>query len=194
LLRVENLMVRGLVPVSFSLDAGTCVAVRGASGSGKSLLLRAIADLDDAPGRVVLDGVERSSVAGNEWRRMVRYFQAEPGFWAAKLGTHLTDTTLISRLGLPNDAMDWGVERLSTGEKQRVSLARGLADKPSVLLLDEPTSGLDADATLAVETLITEAMSEGAHVLLVSHDLEQGRRIASRALHIVDGKMEEEAL
>ena len=90
--------------------------------------------------------------------------------------------------------MDWEVERLSTGEKQRVSLARGFADNPPVLLLDEPTSGLDAEAATAVEALIDEALSAGAHALLVSHDEAQAKRMARRALHIKDGKVGEEGL
>ena len=194
MLKVEELEVLGLAPVSFAVESGECVAVRGASGSGKSLLLRAIADLDPAPGAVRLDDLERASTEPCTWRTKVRYFQPEPGFWAPTVGGHLENAELITRLGLPEEAMDWEVERLSTGEKQRVSLARGFADNPPVLLLDEPTSGLDAEAATAVEALINEALSAGAHALLVSHDEAQAKRMARRALHIKDGKVGEEGL
>ncbi|MGI9481530.1 MAG: ABC transporter ATP-binding protein [Hyphomicrobiales bacterium] len=193
MLKVEGLKVLGLDPVSFTVEGGECIAVRGASGSGKSLLLRALADLDPAPGSVVLDDVERASINACDWRKKVRYFQAEPGFWAPTVGAHLENSELLTRLGLPEEAMDWQVERLSTGEKQRVSLARGFADNPQVLLLDEPTSGLDADATKTVEALIGEAVEAGAHALVVSHDAAQSKRLAKRALAIEDGKVGEAA-
>jgi putative ABC transport system ATP-binding protein len=192
LLIVENLNVRGLAPLSFSLKAGECMAVRGASGSGKTLLLRAIADLDPAEGNVTLDGTERGSVSGAVWRKMVRYFQSEPGFWAPLVGGHLKDACLIENLGLPADALDWDIERLSTGEKQRISLARGFADAPPVLLLDEPTSGLDQDATELVETMIIQAVGTGAHALVVSHDPAQAKRLASRTIVIADGTVKED--
>jgi len=191
MLDVEKLKVLGLDPASFCVESGECVAVRGVSGSGKSLLLRAIADLDPTEGAITLDGIERAKLPANEWRKKVRYFQAEPGFWAPTVGAHLASSALIERLGLPADAMNWDIERLSTGEKQRISLSRGFADAPKVLLLDEPTSGLDQEATAAVETLIKNAVRAGAHAFVVSHDDAQAMRLASRALIITDGAIGE---
>src|SRR5680860_1168169 len=82
MLRVENLQVYGLEPVSFSIARGECVAIGGVSGSGKTVLLRAIADLDMAEGHVFLRDQERTSMTGPQWRRHVRYSAAEPGWWA----------------------------------------------------------------------------------------------------------------
>src|SRR5213595_3783033 len=71
MLQVRDLRSRILKPASFSLSAGEALAVRGPSGAGKTLLLRAVADLDPNEGLVTLDGRDRSIFAGPEWRRLV---------------------------------------------------------------------------------------------------------------------------
>src|ERR1700732_1983221 len=82
-----------LKPASFSLSAGEALAVRGPSGAGKTLLLRAVADLDPNEGLVTLDGRDRSTIAGPEWRRLVGYVPAEPGWWAETVGEHFGEWT-----------------------------------------------------------------------------------------------------
>ena len=84
LLHVRDLRTSILKPASFSLSAGEAIAVRGASGAGKTLLLRAVADLDPNEGLVTLDGRDRSAIPGPEWRRLVGYVPAEPGWWKYK--------------------------------------------------------------------------------------------------------------
>jgi ABC-type sugar transport system ATPase subunit len=69
-----------------AVSAGEIVTLRGASGSGKTLLLRAIADLDPHGGEVWLDGLERSAMTGPEWRRRVRFVAAEAAWWAEGSG------------------------------------------------------------------------------------------------------------
>lgn len=90
---------------SFKLGAGECVVLRGASGSGKTQLLRAIADLDPNAGTVLLDGTPREAVPAPAWRRLIAYIPAEPGWWADTVGEHFPDwaaaAPLAERLGLP---------------------------------------------------------------------------------------------
>lgn len=197
MLSVKNLERPGIGPLSFELGDGECLAVRGASGSGKSLLLRALADLDPNRGDVRLDGQSRESVSAPEWRRRVTYLPAEPGWWAETVGAHFEDwqaaRPLVEAMGLPTEARDWPVLRLSTGERQRLGLVRVLLLNPRVLLLDEPTSGLDPEATDAVETLLAERLRQGAAVLWVTHDRQQARRVAERVLEVRDGQVEEAA-
>ncbi|MEW5727898.1 MAG: ATP-binding cassette domain-containing protein [Pseudomonadota bacterium] len=190
MLVVENLSRPGLGPVSFALAPGECVAVRGPSGAGKTLLLRALADLDPSEGRVTLDGVERQSLAGPAWRRLVGYVPAEPGWWADTAAEHFDDwpsvRPLAPRLLLPDEAGARAVSALSTGERQRLALLRALERGPRVLLVDEPTAALDAASRAVVEALLAERRAAGLALLWVTHDRDQAARVASRAL-VVDG-------
>jgi len=192
---VSDLARPGLEPTSFTLNAGECIAVRGASGSGKSLLLRGLADLDDCSGQVTLDEIERNDMSGPEWRRQVAYVPAEAGWWASLIGSHFDDWSevlpLATEMGLPEAACDWPVAQASTGERQRLALARALIKSPKVLLLDEPTSGLDTGTTAIVENLIARRRENGAAVLWVSHDPAQAKRIATRSLVVEQGRVQE---
>ncbi len=198
MLSVRAVTRPALGSVSFELADGECIAVGGASGSGKTLLLRAIADLDPNQGAVTLDGVAREAMAAPEWRRRVVYVAAEPGWWRETVAAHFDDwdgaRDLVAATGLPDDCRTWPIARLSTGERQRLGLVRALVLKPRVLLLDEPTSGLDDAATEAVEGLVRSRLDAGASALWVTHDGEQGRRLAHRRLVCAGGAVVEEAV
>ena len=196
MLKVEGLKVLNLAPVTMELGAGECATLEGPSGSGKSLLLRALADLDPAPGTARLDGISRDAMSGPQWRTKVRYFSAEPGWWAEKVGDHVTDKPsfvgLLTELGLGEEALGWSLDRASTGEKQRMALARGLVDRPKVLLLDEPTGPLDRQTAGIVERLIQRRVAEGDTALVVTHDTEQAARLAKRHFVIRDSAVVED--
>src|SRR5213080_4458667 len=173
-LQVRDLRTSILKRVSFTLSAAECIAVKGPSGAGKTLLLRAIADLDPNQGVVTLDGRDRSTIAGPEWRRLVGYVPAEPGWWADTVGEHFGEWTaalaFVSGLGFPEVTKTWPIARLSTGERLRLALIRALMVRPRVLLLHEPTAALDAASVAAVESLIKARMRAGLAVLWVTHD------------------------
>ena len=196
ILQVRDLRTKLLKPASLSLSAGECIAIRGPSGAGKTLLLRAIADLDPNEGVVCLDGRDRSTLAGPEWRRLVGYVPAEPGWWGDTVGEHFSAWTgalaLVRDLGFPKDAKAWPISRLSTGERLRLALIRALMVGPKVLLLDEPTAALDPASVAAVESLIAARVRAGLAVLWVTHDAEQAKRIAHRLLVVRDGQVREE--
>lgn len=193
LLRIEALTTVTLREVCLEVDAGECVAIGGPSGAGKSLLLRAIADLDVNTGRVELAGEPREAVPGHVWRRQVGLLPAEPGWWADTVGEHFqVHPKGLERLGLPAEALGRRVERLSSGERQRLALLRLLACAPRVLLLDEPTANLDPQASAAVEALVGDYLAEtGACALWVSHSAEQRRRVGARELRLADGRLTE---
>ena len=140
LLQVRDLRTDILKPASFSLATGECIAVKGPSGAGKTLLLRAIADLDPNEGLVSLEGRHRSTIPGPEWRRLVGYVPAEPGWWAETVGEHFGEwaeaAAVLTNLGLLEEAKSWPIARLSTGERLRLALVRALIIRPKVLLLD----------------------------------------------------------
>ena len=169
----------------------------GPSGAGKTLLLRAVADLDPNEGLVTLDGRDRSTIAGPEWRRLVGYVPAEPGWWADTVGGHFGEWTaalaLLRDLGFQEAAKAWPITRLSTGERLRLALVRALMVRPRVLLLDEPTAALDAVSVAAVESLIKARIEAGLAVLWVTHDPEQAKRVAHRLLVVEAGRVLEEA-
>ncbi len=188
MLRVDQLKIAVLPPLSFSLADGECLAVEGPSGSGKTRLLRAIADLDPSSGYVFLDGAERREMAAPEWRRRVRYVAAEPGWWAATAREHFSASGRIERLvgglGLTEAHLDRPVADLSTGERQRLALVRALADEARVLLLDEPTAALDQQSAALVEELIRFECLSGKSVVLVSHNAAEVDRLAHARLQL----------
>lgn len=194
LLEAHELTRPPLMGVSLTLERGRCLAVTGPSGSGKSLLLRALADLDPTEGTVRFQGIHREALPAPEWRRRVCYVAAESGWWAETVAEHMPDTPdtwrpLMEAVGLA-EASDWPITRLSSGERQRLSVVRALARQPAVLLLDEPTANLDAKSTAAVETLIRRALSNGVGVILASHDPAQVKRLADACIALRDGHME----
>jgi putative ABC transport system ATP-binding protein len=195
-LLVQGLRSEFAGPFELSLDTGTCAAITGASGSGKSLFLRMIADLDPNQGKVWLNGAERGAVAAPHWRSQATYVAAESGWWADRVIEHFTANSrsevaaLAGRLGLRVDLLDAPVAQLSTGEKQRLALVRALLRSPPVLLLDEPTGPLDEESVVRVEALLRERMATGTTILLVTHDPNQAERLGHRRYRMVAGQLE----
>ena len=155
-------------------------------------MLRALADLDPNEGEVAAGNVERGSMAAPQWRRMVGFVPAESGWWSDIVGDHFADrqgaAEIIERLGLPAEALDWQVSRLSTGERHRLALLRALIIEPGVLLLDEPTAALDETATGNIEKLLRERMTLGTAIVLVTHDVAQVKRIADFVMQVKEGR------
>lgn len=195
MLRVQNLQRPGLRPTSFAVAAGECLAVMGASGSGKTLLLRALADLDPNEGLVELAGDTRESIDAPDWRRRVCYLPAEAGWWTDHPREHFADwskaSAMLENLSLAVEIGDQPVMQLSTGERQRLALLRTLSLDPQVLLLDEPTAALDAEASVRVEALVQQRLHAGVAVIWVTHDLSQAKRMAKRVLQLDAGKASE---
>jgi len=199
MLNVRNLKRLSIGPIDLDVAGGEIVALTGPSGAGKSLLLRAIADLDPNEGDVSLLGEDRDAMDAPDWRKQVMYVPAHTGWWADTVEPHFAgleracvkDT--LHRLDLESTALGWQVANLSTGERQRLALARALAHAPKILLLDEPTSGLDSDNAARAEKLITDSAQNGAGVVFVTHDTAQAERLVTRRLYFYDGGLHEVA-
>lgn len=192
-LQVSDLVV-GKLRVNLAVRSGECLVIRGASGSGKTRLLRAIADLDPASGEVTLNGVAREAIAAPQWRRRVCYVSAEPGWWCDTVAAHFPSwpslLPMLEALGLSADNGARKIASLSTGERQRLALLRAIAVDPEVLLLDEPTSALDPAAIRAVETLLQRRMEHGLAILLATHNSAQAQRLGGRHLVLGDATAE----
>lgn len=187
--------VRGKLagPFSFTVPTGQCLAIVGPSGSGKSVLLRMLADLDPHEGSVSLDGTARASLPAVAWRRLAGLVPARSGWWADTVAEHFPAEhearwrSLAADLLLPERLFARPVDEASTGERQRLALVRALLVDPRLLLLDEPTASLDPVATQAVETVVARQRAAGTTVVWVTHDAAQAARVGERCRHMRPG-------
>lgn len=186
---VEGLRSTLVGPFTFSVRAGQCLAMTGASGVGKSLLLRMIADMDPHEGRVTFAGIDRASLPAPDWRRLASLVPARSGWWADTVADHFPAAreTAWRAFGddllIPEALFVRSVEDASTGERQRLALIRALLAEPRLLLLDEPTASLDPLSTRAVEAVIAKQLAAGATVVWVTHDAMQANRVGD---HVVE--------
>ncbi|MCB9685146.1 MAG: ABC transporter ATP-binding protein [Alphaproteobacteria bacterium] len=201
--------------VSLTVQPGEVVALVGQSGSGKTTLSRCILGLESiTAGRILLEGQPWHALSEQQRRtKRVRY-QYVPQDALSALDPQQTalehvvesltvlggrDRTqaradahaMLERLGLSHRAEALPRE-MSGGEQRRVTLARVFALQPRLVVADEPTSGLDPDRQESVlEDLITN-LPEGSSCILVTHDMPQARKWATRALVMLEGRVVEE--
>ncbi|MGE5580329.1 MAG: ABC transporter ATP-binding protein [Bacillota bacterium] len=196
-------VLRGL---DLSVPAGTLTAVVGPNGSGKSTLLKVIsAYLKPASGSVSINGRDPHSMGHAERAALVTYCgdEPEPAFdftvWETVImgrvsrGDGVNDAlaaeTAMQRMGVAH-LKDRAITSLSSGEKQRVYLARAICQDPEVFLLDEPTAHLDMAYELSVMEMARDmAEAQGKTVLTVLHDLNLALRFASRLYFMKDGRV-----
>jgi putative ABC transport system ATP-binding protein len=177
----------------------------GPSGAGKSTLLRLVNRLSEADsGTILVDGADIKTFDPRELRRRVgMVFQIPVVFRGSvrdniAFGKKLWNTdadvdVLAAEAAIPDVLMDADAANLSVGEKQRVCIARALANKPEALLLDEPTSALDSVSAAKVESLLLRLQAEhGLTMLWVTHEKEQAKRISKHNYVLDGGKVREE--
>jgi putative ABC transport system ATP-binding protein len=197
-------VVRGaatvLSQVSAHLPGGRCSAVTGASGSGKTTLLRLLNRLvDPTAGRVLLDGMVLAELDVLALRRRVGLVAQTPVLLTGSvldevrvgrpdLSAGLV-TELLARVGLSQQFAARPTAALSSGEAQRLCLARSLAVDPEVLLLDEPTSALDGPSATIIAALVRDHVNRGGTVVLVSHDPALIGGVAERVLELDQGRL-----
>jgi putative ABC transport system ATP-binding protein len=175
-------------------------SVVGPSGSGKSTLLRLLNRLADPDGgRVLYEGKDVRALDPLPLRREVSLVPQLPALvdgtvhdnvaYGPRLAGHSFDArSCLELAGLDPSFEDRDASKLSVGEQQRVMLARALALEPRVLLLDEPTSALDRAARDAVEGTLWRLREKTAiSIVLVTHDIEQARRLAEYVVRIDGG-------
>jgi len=201
--------VTALKDVSFSVQPGELLAIRGPSGCGKTTLLLAAGGLlRPSDGQVALNGKDpyalspemrsrlRASTIGFVFQQfhLIPYLTVRQNIMTASLAVPLKEASektkqLIGRFGL-DDRVDHVPAKLSTGERQRTALARALLNDPKVILADEPTGNLDEDNAQTVFGYLSQYVSEGGCVLLVTHDARAAAH-ATRSLQMNRGQLVE---
>ncbi|PAF31356.1 ATP-binding cassette domain-containing protein [Paenibacillus sp. 7516] len=181
--------------VNASVDEGERIAVLGASGQGKSTLLRILSLLDVPDGGDILwQGTSYLHSDPRIWRMRMSYVAQQPVMLAGSVEDNLKtvhylhrtpyDSNLASRLlagmGLEGLDIHKRASDLSGGEKQRIALIRSIMLRPKVLLLDEVTASLDRTNAKLVEQLLTEwSKQEGISLVWVTHDQDQARSFST---------------
>ncbi|TFG29862.1 ATP-binding cassette domain-containing protein [Candidatus Thorarchaeota archaeon] len=182
------------------------VGLTGKSGSGKSTLLRIAVDLmTPLTGEIFALGLQVSEWDPRELRRNVILVPQESQMFPSSVRDNLSwgltirnetvnDEALseiLEEVKLTSINLDDDASNLSGGEKQRIAIARALLMKPKALLLDEPTASLDNVSALAVEEVLDELIeSHQIGILMVTHNIDQAKRFASRVVDIHGGKDE----
>lgn len=214
LLKLENVCKKFgkkevLKNISFEINDKEIVAIVGPSGSGKSTLLRSINMIEPpSSGKIIYDkyDIMKKNIDINKYRMKVGMV-----FQQFNLFSHLTvieNITLVPiKLGLisKEDAYKKGEKllneigllnkenekpiNLSGGEQQRVAIVRALMMEPKLLLFDEPTSSLDPQMTREVLELIKDIAKKGMNMIIVSHELNFVKEVATRVIFIKDGKI-----
>jgi ABC-2 type transport system ATP-binding protein len=196
-----------LHPLDLTVPAGGVTGVLGPNGSGKSTLIRILGTLltpDAGTARVFGWDVVKDAL---EVRRHINRVSVEAAFfkelsawenmlYAARLygsesgRTRSRVVEVLSRLGLPVEAVDQPMKQLSRGQQQKVAIARSFLTSPSLLLMDEPTTGLDPRSKREVQSVLETLRAErDVTVLLCTHDMDEASALCERVLLMDGGRL-----
>ncbi len=202
--------IPALKDISFVITRGEFVFLTGPSGAGKTTLLKLLFRAETpSDGEIWVDGIEVSSIS----RGQLPFLRRKIGvvFQDFKL---LQDRSVLENVGLSLEIMGYGkkqiekrvkqilnavglkgkenvcVAQLSGGEQQRVSIARAVINRPSILLADEPTGNLDKQRTKEVIELLEELNAMGTTIILATHDESLFKNTHRRVLFLKNGRLE----
>ncbi len=196
-----------LTDISFTLAVGEYITVTGMTGAGKSTLLRLVNRLrEPTAGEILLDGVNYQTIGPIDLRRRVMLVSQEPKLLGMKVREALVYplqlqsidpeeikqrvVNITQLLQIPTEWFDRTELQLSAGQKQLVSIARGLITQPQILLLDEPIANLDfTTAERVLETIANLAKTQQMGLMIVNHQLELAVKFSDRLLYLQDGKL-----
>lgn len=184
---IKNFKAKGMPEaIDLLLEPKDICMVSGVSGSGKSQFFKALADLIEYQGTAQLQQQSLEKTCPETWRAQVMYFPAETAWWEDVMALHFeTEPNIetLEKIGLTQDLLQSNPDALSSGEKQRFALLRGLQYAPKILLLDEITANLDPKSEELVEAMITQYVQQNQTAALwISHDPDQTQRMATNTL------------
>ena len=179
---------------TFAAASGEVVALMGASGAGKTTILRAIAGLDSIEAGTVT--IPRPVGMVFQFHHLFANMSAHRNVWLApvhvlkqpRAEAERRSLELLASLGV-GDRASARPHELSGGEAQRVAIARALAIEPHILLMDEPTASLDAARRGDLATTLRRLASEGRTIIIATHDAEFARACAHRELTVEGGRV-----
>ena len=202
MLEATSLALPGrLFDVSLRIAAGELICLVGPNGSGKTSLLHAVAGIGRPSGTVSLDGIDPRNLGPSLRPHYLTYLPAMRDVPWPLLARDLIalgggDAAFPALEALELDGLlDRRMDRLSTGERSRVLIARALAPRPKLLLLDEPTANLDPLWQIRLMELVRRELSDGTRSALVAiHDLDAADRYADRIIVMSKGRIAAEGL
>ena len=216
LIEVKNFYVSfGSKPIlkgiDFKLYEGECLALIGASGAGKSILLRSMVGLEKpSKGQIFIEGEDVTHFTEGEFikvRKKVAYaFQGGALFqsmtvydnlaFPLRAHTKLNESSIEKIIKKELDDLNLAgceekyPQELSGGMQKRVGVARSIIMSPKIILYDEPTTGLDPFNTRNMENMILRLQKRGATSILVTHDMLSAKRVCDRVALLVDGDIQ----
>lgn len=199
LVEAHGLVLPGrLHETALSLAAGTLTGLVGPNGSGKTSLLHALAGIGGPQGEVRIDKVDLRSAGPAQRVRLLSFLPATRELrWPLHVrdlirlgGATAAQAAEIEALLALEPVADRRVDRLSTGERSRVLIARALAPRPRLLLLDEPTANLDPLWQIRLMERLKATVGETGQAALVAiHDLDAAARYADRLIVMDEGRI-----
>ena len=201
--------VTALDSVNFAIDKGEFVFIVGASGSGKSTVIRLVLkELEPTRGKIVVGGRDLGRLKRNkvpllrrnvgcvfqDFKLLPNRTAAENVAYALKVQGENADSIrrkvpeVLNLVGLSHK-MSSLPDELSGGEQQRVSIARAFVNHPPLLICDEPTGNLDPDTSVGIMQLLYRINRAGTTILMVTHDREMVDKMRKRVIALEDGKL-----
>ena len=209
--RMDGISIKALDGISLMIREGEFVAITGASGSGKSILMHIIGCLDTPTnGEVFLEGQKVSDLTERQLaivrnKKIGFVFQqfnllartsalenvALPLIYSSLSESEIEEKAkeVLNMVGLSN-RLDHQPNQLSGGQQQKVAIARALVTSPSLILADEPTGNLDSKSGQEILKIFQQLNNQGNTIILVTHN-QQVAANAQRIIKIKDGKIEE---
>ena len=190
--------------VNLTVEQGNIVGIRGINGSGKTMVLRAIAGLIRVDGSVEIGG---KKMEPGECPKDIGVLVEMPGFLPEFTGKKNLQLLGMLQEGVTEEDIDEAMnavgldpkdrrhyKKYSLGMKERLGIAQAILKKPKLILLDEPTNGIDSDGIQMLEELLWRLKEEGSTIVVTSHDREFLDAVTSQCYEMKEGRLRRECV